>query len=71
MNDHVTPYQYATAVDGNGKTISFENPEEGVISWLSQQTNIKADDSNGRSGLKSFINKIIAFFKRLFSIFIR
>ena len=70
MNDHVTPYQYATTVDGTGKTISFENPEEGVISWLSQQTNIKADDSNGRSGLKSFINKIIAFFKRLFSIFI-
>lgn len=68
MSDHVTPYKYATTVDGNGNTISFDNPEEGVISWLSQQTNEKApDESDGESGFKAFINKIIEFFKNLFS----
>ncbi len=71
MSDHVTPYKYATTVDGNGNTISFDNPEEGVISWLSLQTNEKADSddgSSGSSGIAAFFNKIIEFFKNLFSM---
>ncbi len=73
MNDHVTPYKYATTTDGAGNTISFENPEEGVISWLSRQTNEKAatddGDNGGASGISNFFNKILEFFKRIFSIF--
>ncbi len=71
MSDGVTPYKYATTVDGTGATISFSNPEEGVISWLSMQTNEKsADDGDSGSGTSSgfaaFFQKIIDFFKNFF-----
>ncbi len=66
MKDHVTPYKYATTVDGNGNTISFDNPEEGVISWLSQQTNEKRSENT--SAFANFFKKIVNFFKNLFAM---
>ena len=66
MSDRVTPYLYATTVDGNGTTIHFDDPEQGVISWLCQQSNAK-DSENQSSG---FFARISAFFKKLFSLFL-
>lgn len=70
MSDLVTPYAYSTTVDGNGEVISFEDPEQGVISWLCLQTNEKiAENSQGNvfARLVAFIRKllstILAFFK--------
>lgn len=67
MSDHVTPYKYATTLDGYGNTLSFENPEEGIISWLSQQTNEKAANGNGGgNAFANFFKKIAEFFANLF-----
>lgn len=66
MRDMVTPYLYATTVDGNGNTISFEDPEQGVISWLCQQTNEEYSE-NRPSG---FFAQLAAFFKKIFSLFL-
>lgn len=54
-------YYHSTTVDASGKTITFENPN-GIISWLSRQTNIKtADDVE-----LSFFQKLANFFSTLF-----
>lgn len=37
MIDGVTPYAYASTVNGNGSSVTFQDPEVGVISWLSAQ----------------------------------
>ena len=66
MTDRVTPYLYATTVDGNGLTINFDDPEQGVISWLCQQSNEESSE-NQSSG---FFARIAAFFKKLFSFFL-
>lgn len=51
-------YYYSRTVDGAGNEITFESPN-GIISWLSLQTNEKADDSQELS----FIDKLISFFR--------
>lgn len=66
MSDRVTPYLYATTVDGTGLTINFDDPEQGVISWLCRQSNKKTAE-NQSSG---FFARIAAFFKKLFSLFL-
>lgn len=75
MNDGVTPYVYGTTVDGNGNTITFEDPENGVIRWLSQQ---ELDDGRDTSMagktvwqkiadfFVNFFNKIKSFFQGIF-----
>lgn len=51
-------FYYSKTVDGNGKEITFAVPN-GIISWLSLQTNDNTDE-----GIKaSFIDKILAFFR--------
>lgn len=55
-------YYYSKTVDGNGKEITFSTPD-GIISWLSLQTNEKADE-----GIKlSFFDKILAFIRDFFN----
>ena len=51
-------FYYSRTVDGKGNKITFERPD-GIISWLSLQTNKKAE--NGKE--LSFFEKLIAFFK--------
>lgn len=53
-------FYYSTTVDATGKTITFEHPN-GLISWLSLQTNEKSDEEVKLS----FIDKIISFFRDL------
>ncbi len=70
MADHITPYKYSTTVDGTGAVITFENPEIGVIDWLSQQTNEEGgEDIPEVSGIAQLIRRIVNFFKQLFSVF--
>ncbi len=42
MIDGVTPYAYASTVNGDGSSVSFQDPEVGVISWLSAQRSYTA-----------------------------
>ena len=58
--DDGTQFAYSTTVDGKGNNISFKIPN-GIISWLSLQTNKKAE--NGKQ--LSFFEKLIAFVKDL------
>ncbi len=58
-------YYYSRTVDGNGAKITFEHPN-GIISWLSLQTNNKAGSSNSFS----FFDKLIAFFRNVFNKFL-
>lgn len=58
-------YAYSTTTDGTGETITFTYPN-GVINWLSQQS--KADQNKvGNKG--SFWDRLLNFFKSIFSIF--
>lgn len=61
-------YYYSTTVDGVGNTINFESPD-GIISWLSLQTNDKAEEGKTVTGfakiiafIRNLFNKILAFF---------
>ena len=56
--DDGSQFAYSTTVDGNGSKITFNIPN-GIISWLSQQTNIKSENGNQLS----FLKKIIAFLR--------
>ncbi len=51
-------FYYSRTVDGTDAKINFERPD-GIISWLSLQTNEKT----GADAKLSFIEKIIAFFR--------
>ncbi|MCQ2462547.1 MAG: prolyl oligopeptidase family serine peptidase [Clostridia bacterium] len=69
MNDGVTPYVYTTTVDATGKTITFEDPNNGVISWLAKQTKgnkTSNSDTTFWSRIQAFFQKIADFFKNLF-----
>lgn len=55
------PYHYATTIDAAGNTITVEKGN-GVISWLSKQTNEKNEQVNSFN----FFEKMIAFFSDLF-----
>lgn len=61
-------YYYSRTVDGNGNKITFEHPD-GIISWLSLQTNEKT----GEDIELNFFEKLIAFisdlFKKIFAFF--
>lgn len=63
MADGVTPYAHSTTIDKNGNKVVFNNPEEGVISWLSQQTRENAGNSGG---IANFFQTIKRFFKLIF-----
>ena len=54
--DDGSQFAYSRTTDAEGNKISFENPN-GIISWLSLQTNEKAE--NGKE--LSFFEKLIAF----------
>ncbi len=66
MSDRVTPYKFTTTTDANGDIFTFENPDEGVISWLSQQTNETTADRV--SVIERFFKSILEFFKKLFDM---
>lgn len=51
-------FYYSRTYDGTGETITFQRPD-GIISWLSLQTNEK----NGEDFTRSFFQKIMDFFK--------
>lgn len=71
MMDGVTPYVYTTTVDAAGNTISFENPEQGVISWLSAQVRgekTTVSEPSFFEKIAAFFQKIINFFKDLFKL---
>ena len=61
MADRVTPYEYASTVDGTGKSVSFENPDIGVIDWLSQQRRPEKSDTGNK-----FFARIIEFYRSIF-----
>ncbi len=65
MNDGVTPYLYAETFDGNGNKISFDNPNVGVIDWLSKQSKNQTNETEK----PNFFRLIINFFKRLSKMF--
>ncbi len=61
-------YYYSDTVDAAGNKITFEHPN-GIISWLSLQTNEKSDDgakvsffSRIIAAIRNFFSKILAFF---------
>lgn len=53
-------YLHTETVDAAGNTLTFNTPDTGVISWLSQQRNEELTDSG-------IFGKIIAFFRMLLS----
>ena len=55
-------YYYSTTVNGNDKKITFKRPD-GIISWLSLQTNEKT----GEEVQLNAFEKLIAFFRDLFN----
>ena len=57
-------YKYSNTEDGFGNTVTFTYPD-GIISWLSQQTNSVAETE--KTGL---IAKILAFFERIRLFFV-
>lgn len=58
-------YYYSTTVNGNGKKIRFKRPD-GIISWLSLQTNKKT----GEEVQLNTFEKLIAFFRDIFNKFL-
>ena len=69
MEDGVTPYRCAATVDAEGNELSF-TPGHALISWLSRQTNEKADaqkDLSFFARLRLFFERILNFFREMFS----
>lgn len=64
-------YYHTTTKDAQGDIITFESPN-GIISWLSEQTNEKAEFEDGNEGI-SFFQKLILlirdFFSKLLAVF--
>lgn len=65
MMDGVTPFIYTTTIDAAGNTITFENPDNGVISWISQQ--IRGEKTNNE--FSNFFTRIADFFRKIFDFF--
>ena len=61
-------YWYSRTVDGNGDKITFRSPN-GLISWLSLQTNEKTDEDVRLSFFEKIIASIRDFFNRILAIF--
>lgn len=61
-------YYYSRTVDGSGDEITFKNPD-GIISWLSLQTNEKAGDEVKLSAFDKIIAFIRDFFSKLLALF--
>ena len=73
LMDGVTPYPNCTTIDAAGNTIDFSDPSQGVISWLSLQTNDptpvqESDDTGFFAKIAAFFKSIINWFKTLFKI---
>ena len=69
MDDGVTPYRCAATVDAEGNELTF-TPGHALISWLSRQTNEKADaqkDLSFFARLRLFFERILNFFREVFS----
>lgn len=64
MADGVTPYVNTTTKDGSGKTVTFDESAEGVISWLSRQSK----ESGGKADTNFFTRLFLAI-KRFFEMF--
>ena len=62
MEDGVTPYKCATTIDADGNVLTF-TPGQALITWLSRQTNEKAD-----GGRTSLLTRLSLFFKRLMQL---
>lgn len=62
------PYWFATTRDAAGRTISFEDENEGVISWLSTQkrTSTSQPDTETKSFFEKLWDKIIELLRKLF-----
>ncbi len=67
MADGTTPYVNTTTKDANGNTITFDDPAEGVISWLSLQT--KGDSSSKVDFFKHIWLAIKRFFEMFATLF--
>ena len=69
MADGVTPYVCATTVDGTGETLQLDQPGDGVIRWLSQQSKENVKPEIQLSGLKRvirFLYMLLDIIKELF-----
>ncbi len=71
MSDGKTPYVNTTTKDAAGNTITFEDPTEGVISWLSAQSKTSENTTNNVSFLQRIILAIKKFFQMFATIFKR
>lgn len=68
MADGTTPYKCATTINAKGETITF-TPGQALITWLSQQTNLKAGSAATTllQRLTLFFNRIAQFIREMFS----
>ena len=64
LADGVTHYVNTTTKDGSGKTVTFDESAEGVISWLSRQSK----ESGGKADTNFFTRLFLAI-KRFFEMF--
>ena len=61
-------YYHSTTIDGEGNNISFKIPN-GLISWLSRQTNLKEENGKMLSFFEKFIAIIKDFLNKILGLF--
>ena len=68
MADGTTPYRCATTIDAQGEEITF-TPGQALITWLSQQTNEKAQGTafNLLKRLSLFFQRLIKLIREMYS----
>lgn len=65
MADGVTPYAYATTIDGKGQSVSLETPGIGVIDWLSRQ---QKGDEDAPVVVPNFFERVMMIFRMVFDL---
>lgn len=69
MEDGITPYYCAETIDANGNELTF-SPGNALITWLSQQTNEKTDETKKLdffARIKLFFDRILKLIREMFS----